>query len=83
MVTGKGDYLANSIFIPAGGYGYYGSVSSNDCAYCWSSTIYEDNEECAYYLISSEYDTSVYGGDGFIRGYGLPIRPVQVLPPLS
>ena len=74
VVTGKGDYASNSIFLPCAGYGdgtsrsNYGSRGNY-----WSSVPYS-NYNNAYELSfnSSDPSTSYCG-----RNYGLSVRPVQ------
>ena len=70
--TGKGDYSANSIFLPAGGYVYDSEVYEEfEAGYYWSST--PDEDLLAPYLYYSSGDQGV---DCCTRDYGLSVRAV-------
>jgi len=78
VVTGKGDYAGNSIFLPAAGSGYGDSVGdAGDCGYCWSRSRLEGGADLAYYLNFGEGGRDVSGG---IRYCGSGVRPVLVIP---
>lgn len=76
LVRGRGDYSANSIFLPAAGYGdgtslYY----AGSYGYYWSSVPYESNSYFAWglYFDSGSHDTYY----DVRRYYGRSVRPVQ------
>ena len=70
--TGTGDYSANSIFLPAGGYVDDSEVSEEFEAGCyWSST--PDEDLVAPYLY---YSSGEQGVDCCLRDYGLSVRAV-------
>ncbi|MBO4709999.1 MAG: hypothetical protein J5727_09510, partial [Kiritimatiellae bacterium] len=76
VVRGRGDYSANSIFLPCSGYGYGTSLyNAGSSGYSWSSVPYPDS----YYSSWNLYFRSGYhdaDGSG-IRYYGFSVRPVQ------
>ena len=66
----------NSLFLPAAG--YRGGVSLNGAGtldYCWSSSLYTDSPNYAWYFYFSSdlYDMHYYGG----RCVGQSVRPVR------
>ena len=64
----------NSIFLPAAGYRYGTEVDGRgDYGYYWSSSLYGNGSDFAYYL--GFYDSSYYWGNGS-RYCGLSVRPV-------
>jgi hypothetical protein len=74
VVCGRGDYAANSIFIPASGYG--DGTSRNNAGshgnYC--SSVPDSGSYGARFLhFSSSYHNAIYSG----RSYGFSVRPVQ------
>ena len=64
----------NTLFIPAVGF-YNGSYNGDVGFYCymWSSSLYLDNSNCAYYL---NFDSEFIRMNGGHRCNGLSIRPV-------
>ncbi len=75
LVTGKGDYSARSIFLPAAGYGYGSSrrdSGSRGC--CWSSAPDSDNLGYAWRL---HFISSSFSRDDSGRCYGQSVRPVR------
>lgn len=75
IVRGKGDYAANSIFLPAAGYGVGTSLYyAGSKGYYQSSVPIEINREFAYlyYFDSGKNDTQ-----GNWRYFAYPVRPVQ------
>jgi len=78
LITGKGDYLGNSIFLPAAGYGNGGSVDGpGRYGRYWSRSRLEVDADLALYLDFRESGQGVYGDD---RYYGYSVRPVLVVP---
>ncbi len=76
LITGKGDYASNSIFIPAAGYriGEYLSREGSNGDY-WSSTPDPGNASNACNLgFDSGNGNPNYGS---IRYAGFPVRPVS------
>lgn len=74
VISGKGDYASNSIFLPCAGIGHGTSLSNyGSRGNYWSSVPYS-NYNNAYELSfnSSDPSTSYCG-----RNYGLSVRPVQ------
>lgn len=70
--TGKGDYKDNSVFLPAAGYGSYGSVKDQgDYGDYWSSTPY--NSSYTYYLDFDSDGQNVCSGN---RANGYSVRAV-------
>ncbi len=70
-VTGSN---GESIFLPAAGYYYDGSLNyAGSGGYYWSSSLNTDSPNYAYYLYF--YSGSVYMSN-YNRGYGLSVRPV-------
>ena len=77
VVRGRGDYAANSIFLPCAGHGYEISLRDADSyGYYWSS-VPRSGSGSAYelYFYSSRHATSSYGN----RYCGQSVRPVQGL----
>ncbi len=74
VVRGKGDYAANSIFLPRAGSSYGTSLyNTGSYGYYWSSVPYSDS-----YLACDLYFGSGYHGTGDNgRFVGLSVRPVQ------
>ena len=74
-VRGRGDYAANSIFLPSAGFGDGTSLNGSGWyCYCWSAVPFFSYESSKYlYVYMGNKVTS--GGTG--RYYGFPIRPVQ------
>ena len=75
IVRGRGDYIHNSIFLPAVGYGNGTSLRGTDSyGVYWSSVPNSDNyNSWSLYFFSSDCNTNY----SFYRFYGRPIRPVQ------
>lgn len=64
----------NSIFLPAAGCRYGASVYNvGSSGYYWSSSLYESNPNCAYYLYFSSGTVDWRSND---RYYGLTVRAV-------
>ena len=77
VVSGRGDYSSNSIFLPCCGCGYgasfRGAGSGGDY---WSSVPYSDSYDGSWGLeFSSSH--SYHGSWGLDRSYGFSVRPVQ------
>ena len=75
VVRGRGDYAANSIFLPAAGYGLGTSLSyAGSDGYYWSSVPSSDYSYGAYelYFYSGSHYTSRSS-----RYIGQSVRPVQ------
>lgn len=74
VVTGKGDYASNSIFLPCAGYGYGTSRTySGSCGYYWSSVPYSYSSYAyVLYFYSSDHRLTNYR-----CYYGRSVRPVQ------
>jgi len=72
LITGKGDYADNSIFLPAAGYFAYGNVySAGTGGFYWSSTPYgSDIASCLY--IASYSGMLNYNG----RYYAQSVRAI-------
>ena len=65
----------NSIFVPAAGYGIYGSMHSvGSGGSLWSSSLNEDDANVAWGLYFYSDDVGLYGGD---RCYGQSVRGVK------
>ena len=65
----------NSIFLPAAGYRNGIAVCDRGyCGFCWSSSLYSNDSDSAYYLYF--YDRN-YGWSNGYRYYGLSVRPVS------
>ena len=76
LVSGKGDYSSNSIFLPCAGYGIGASLeSAGSYGIYWSSVPASDSNGGAWYLefLSSDHRTGCYGS----RYRGWSVRPVQ------
>lgn len=75
VVRGRGDYVANSIFLPCAGYGNGTSLRyAGSDGYYWSSVPSSGSYyACGLYFSLGRHGTS--NGSG--RYGGLPIRPVQ------
>lgn len=77
IVTGKGDYAGNSIFIPAAGYGSGNIIySTGEYAFYWSR--WRDVGSNAGYIGNMEgsFEFDAYGS----REQGYSVRPVLVIP---
>lgn len=74
LVTGKGDYAKNSIFLPAAGNRYMGSIAEGTHGDYWSATPSSDNVNFAYdlYFNSGLVNPEHYGS----RHDGFSVRPV-------
>ena len=72
----KSKINGNSIFLPAAGYRYSGSLGrAGSCGFYWSSSLYTDSPYYAWYVsFSSDY----VGRDDYGRYYGQSVRPVYV-----
>ena len=77
-VRGKGDYAANSIFLPAAGYGYGTSLyGAGSYGYYWSSVPLSDFNDDSWNLSFDSSDRSTYNG---YRVCGRSVRPVRMTP---
>ena len=78
IVRGRGDYSANSIFLPAAGYGGVTSLNGpgSDGRY-WASEPDSDYGNASYLYFNSSYHYTDY----YYRYYGRSIRPVQSAQP--
>ena len=75
LVSGKGDYVSRSIFLPASGFGF-GSYIHNfgSQGYYWSSTSYSDSSDGAWFFgIDSDRFTRLKN----YRGLGKSVRPLR------
>lgn len=75
LVTGKGDYISNSIFFPNAGHGANSDlINAGVNGSYWSSV--QSAAGYAYYLFfNPTYDSSSVNND--IKEFGNPIRPVR------
>ena len=75
VVRGRGDYAANSIFLPCAGCGYGTSLYfAGSDGYYWSSVPDSDG----YYSRGLDFDSSDHSSDdGILRDLGFSVRPVQ------
>ncbi len=75
LITGKGDYSGNSIFLPAAGYrSGEGLFFEGSLGYYWSSTPYSGSAGGAYCLGFDSGNVNVN-----LRYYGWLVRPVSEL----
>lgn len=80
LVTGKGDYSANSIFLPAAGCCQDGQwFQPNGYAHYWSRSVNVDMPMYAWYT-HFMYHSYIVTEGGEHRGHGHSIRPVLVVP---
>ena len=74
VVQGRGDFAANSIFLPAAGYGYGTSLRyAGSGGYYWSSVPFSDSDNARGLSFGSGY----YGTEDVDRFRGQSVRPVQ------
>jgi hypothetical protein len=76
VVSGRGDYASNSIFLPCAGYGYGTSLNdSGSDGYYWSSVPYSDSSgrACNLYFLSGYRYSNYYS----YRDRGRSVRPLQ------
>jgi len=75
LVTGKGDYVSKSIFLPAAGYGYdsYLSYPGSD-GYYWSSTPISNYSSDAWSL---RFGSNYFYRNCYYRYYGQSVRPLR------
>ena len=65
----------NSIFLPAAGYlNGFAVCDRGYCGFCWSSSLYSNDSDSAYYLY---FYYRNYGWSNGYRNYGLSVRPVS------
>ena len=77
IITGKGDYSANSISFRVSGYGTGSDLSGyGDYGYCWSSTQRESDKAYYLYFSFSPDNKSTYVLSSS-KHYGYPVRPVR------
>ncbi|MBR1836247.1 MAG: DUF1566 domain-containing protein [Kiritimatiellae bacterium] len=75
VVRGRGDYAANSIFLPAAGYGDGTSlIFAGSYGYYWSSVPDESYSYYAWYLY---FNSGYHGLSNYYRFRGRSVRPVQ------
>lgn len=75
LVTGKGDYVSKSIFLPASGYGHDSVLNDlGSRGTYWSSSPYSDSSNGAWNL--DFYSGFIYR-DGYGRSLGRSVRPVR------
>ena len=81
VVTGKGDYVGNSIFLPAEGVGDDDSVDGvGDGGHYWSRSRIEDDADGAYVLFFIWDGEADQGVSVDLRYCGFSVRPVLVIP---
>jgi uncharacterized repeat protein (TIGR02543 family) len=74
-VRGKGDYAANSIFLPCAGYGWGTSLyDAGSRGYYWSSIPHSDDSRLAWGLL---FNSGYHDSYNIDRYPGRPVRPVQ------
>lgn len=74
LVTSKATGNTNSIFLPAAGYWYGGSIGDvGSGGYCWASSLGEWVNSCQLYFSSGYVGPDSGGG----RCYGCPVRGVE------
>ena len=77
IISGKGDYASNSIFLPAAGHGDgnmhgdTGWLTSEGLCYVWSSNGSSDGYA---FCLSTYYNNNI---SSFRRYFGMSVRPVQ------
>ena len=78
VVSGKGNYATNSIFLSDTGYGKGNLIERGDSGYYWSSCL-TSVEAYIWYSGGLFFAGSFYDGNYiyYSRSYGMPIRPVQ------
>ena len=78
VVRGRGDYAANSIFLPFTGDGYETSLRQADSAgNYWSSSPWSDTAPNGSWYLYRNYGLSAPRIEYGSRHCGLPVRPVQ------
>lgn len=78
VVSGKGDYASNSIFLPSAGYGLGTSLyTSGSYGYYWSSVPYSDPYSDSYSAYELFFHSSSRRLDDDYRFDGHSVRPVQ------
>lgn len=76
IISGKGQFGSNSVFLPCVGCGYNEKLLYENYACYWTSSIYNQSDSQFAWRIYK--NTSVNNTSGYcMRYYGLPIRPVQ------
>ena len=76
IVSGRGDYATNSIFLPCAGYGSdFNIVMRNKYYLSWSSVPVPEN--CTLANAQYFHGTGLDGLRYYHRRYGLSVRPVQ------
>ena len=77
LFTGKGDYAANSIFVPAAGFDTGSGVrmSAERTGICWSSTLDPTDDGCAFVLDFSDDNLKVHSD--YECSLGLSVRTVK------
>lgn len=76
IISGKGQFGSNSVFLPCVGCGYNEKLLYENYACYWTSSIYSQSDSQFAWRIYK--NTSVNNTSGYcMRYYGLPIRPVQ------
>ena len=77
LISGKTgtDYENNSIFLPAAGFRYVGSLLyDGEYGHYWSSSLNSVSSDGAWFLYSSSGDPGMHGNGRF---YGRSVRPVR------
>ena len=74
VVRGRGDYSANSIFLPGAGYGYGTSLTDAGSEGCYWSSVPRPGIYNAGRLFSNSGRHGTYDGN---RYYGQSVRPLQ------
>lgn len=70
----KNGYTDKTIFIPKNGRREQTGLSSiGSVAYCWSSTLYDENPRAAFYI---SFNSTNFTRNIEVRFYGLAVRPV-------
>jgi hypothetical protein len=81
IVSGRGTYASNSIFLPYAGVGGGTLLSNAGCeGFYWSSIPYLFYDYCGYALslyFGPGFQYTIYASSGRSRGSGQSIRPVQ------
>ena len=75
LVTGKGNYASNSIFLPAAGYGYNANVNGfGTIGYCWSASSNSSYSNATGHVYLNSVVLSYGNCDRF---HGLTVRPLR------
>ena len=79
VVRGRGDFAANSIFLPAAGYGYVTFLRyAGSYGYYWSSVpLSSDSNYARDYARDLDFSSGYHLTGNYYRYYGRSVRPVQ------